>query len=66
VPDTRFDVLPKEVSVPGQGSRLDLQGVCVEPVAQVLRDRERVPVDVLTTSSGPASFIPCLFGVAQR
>ncbi len=45
-PDVRVDVVRHEIPIRRQGRGLDLQGVGVEPVAEVLRDGDSAPVDV--------------------
>ena len=63
VPDARNGVEPDAGPVVGQGPRLDLHRVSVEPVVQVRRHGDPVPVDVLAVPRLDPSLVPGGLGV---
>ena len=63
VADARRRVEPDAGPVVGQGARLDLHRVSFDPVVQVRRHGNPVPVDVLAVPGPYPSLVPCGLGV---
>jgi hypothetical protein len=63
--DVGFDVKPNHGPVAGQDARFDLDRVRVDPLVEVVPDRDGVPVDVLAASGFDACLVAGGLGVGS-